>query len=295
MEKSCSRCNKKKNSALFEDKWGKETKTCKPCRDWRLDYMMKKGYMKGTGYKVVEHKFLDGEEFKKCSKCKIFQALETFSKSKTKSDGLRSQCKICVKAGKQTEDEKIKTAARNKKYYQEHSEQLKQKSSEWYQNNKEKSLERSYAYNKKRRLIDPSFRVSRNLRCRLHNALRSQRALKSGLSFDLIGCSLSFFMKYLEEKFDSEMTWGNYGQDGWHIDHIKPCSKFNLLDEEEQKLCFHYLNLQPLWGDDNIIKSDNWTDEQDVEWKEITMKGREIIFDGENYEMFSLEKFHNTV
>ena len=48
------------------------------------------------------------------------------------------------------------------------------------------------------------------------------------------------------------MTWENHGE--WHIDHIKPCSSFNLIDIEEQKQCFHYSNLQPLWKIDNLTK-----------------------------------------
>jgi len=44
----------------------------------------------------------------------------------------------------------------------------------------------------------------------------------------------------------------------WHIDHIRPCSSFNFINEEEQKACFHYSNLQPLWAEDNIKKSDKW-------------------------------------
>ena len=49
------------------------------------------------------------------------------------------------------------------------------------------------------------------------------------------------------------MNWDNYGQ--WHIDHIRPCASFNLLDPIEQKICFHYTNLQPLWAEDNLKKS----------------------------------------
>jgi len=52
------------------------------------------------------------------------------------------------------------------------------------------------------------------------------------------------------------MTWKNYGE--WHVDHIKPCAKFNLIIDKEQKRCFHYSNLQPLWAKDNIKKSDNY-------------------------------------
>jgi hypothetical protein len=52
------------------------------------------------------------------------------------------------------------------------------------------------------------------------------------------------------------MTWQNYGYYGWHIDHIKPCASFDLRKPSEQRKCFHYSNLQPLWAKDNLQKSD---------------------------------------
>ena len=48
------------------------------------------------------------------------------------------------------------------------------------------------------------------------------------------------------------MTWDNYGK--WHIDHIKPCASFDMSIEKEQKKCFNYLNLQPLWAAQNFSK-----------------------------------------
>ena len=51
------------------------------------------------------------------------------------------------------------------------------------------------------------------------------------------------------------MTWQNHTVTGWHIDHIMPCSNFDLSKPEQQKECFHYTNLQPLWYDENIRKS----------------------------------------
>jgi hypothetical protein len=54
------------------------------------------------------------------------------------------------------------------------------------------------------------------------------------------------------------MTWENHGK--WHIDHIKPCASFDLSIPEQQKLCFNFSNLQPLWQRDNLCKKDkqNW-------------------------------------
>ena len=69
---------------------------------------------------------------------------------------------------------------------------------------------------------------------------------------ELIGCSTSELMIHLESKFKEGMTWENHGE--WHIDHIKAIAKFNLLNDDEQKKCFHWSNLQPLWAEENIVK-----------------------------------------
>ena len=56
------------------------------------------------------------------------------------------------------------------------------------------------------------------------------------------------------------MTWDNYEYYGWHIDHIIPCSSFDLTDPEQQRLCCHYTTLQPLWWHENLAKNAklNW-------------------------------------
>lgn len=35
---------------------------------------------------------------------------------------------------------------------------------------------------------------------------------------------------------------------------IKPRASFNLTDPDQQKQCFHYRNMQPLWAKDNRDK-----------------------------------------
>ena len=68
----------------------------------------------------------------------------------------------------------------------------------------------------------------------------------------LCGCSLEKLKQHLESQFTEGMTWDNKGD--WHVDHIKPCASFDLTNPEEQKKCFHYTNLQPLWALDNMKK-----------------------------------------
>jgi hypothetical protein len=68
----------------------------------------------------------------------------------------------------------------------------------------------------------------------------------------------------LEDQFEDGMAWENHGE--WHIDHRRPCSSFDLVNEEEQRMCFHHTNLQPMWGAENISKSDSF-DEDSFEWE----------------------------
>lgn len=96
-----------------------------------------------------------------------------------------------------------------------------------------------------------SDKIKQNLRVRIRKCIKR----KSDSSMELIGCSIEDLCVYLESKFTNGMTWANYGPKGWHIDHIIPCSSFDLLDPDEQKKCFHYTNLQPLWATTEIAMS----------------------------------------
>lgn len=72
----------------------------------------------------------------------------------------------------------------------------------------------------------------------------------------LIGCDLKTLKNHLQSKFKPGMTWDNRGR--WEIDHIKPCAKFDLKKIIEQKKCFHFLNLQPLWKTEKRQKKDKY-------------------------------------
>ena len=84
--------------------------------------------------------------------------------------------------------------------------------------------------------------------------MKNNASGKAYSTMELIGCTIEEVRTFLEAEFEEGMTWEN--QDEWHIDHIRPCASFNLEDPEEQKKCFHWTNLQPLWAADNLAKSD---------------------------------------
>lgn len=73
----------------------------------------------------------------------------------------------------------------------------------------------------------------------------------------LVGYSLQDLIKHLERRFDSKMTWDNYGKKGWHIDHITPLAAFfyTSYDDPDFKRCWALDNLQPLWEKDNLSKN----------------------------------------
>lgn len=143
-----------------------------------------------------------------------------------------------------------------KKQYLKHPNKQKVYKRERYLNDKKHCIEINKKCARKRYHTNPSFRLGCLLRTRVWRVLKEQSAAKYQKFNDYIGCSTKELKEYIEAKFQPNMTWDNYGE--WHIDHIKPCSSFNLADPQEQRACFHYSNLQPLWAMDNLIKADKY-------------------------------------
>ena len=130
------------------------------------------------------------------------------------------------------EANKEKLLAYGKKYRKEHPDKLNQ-------------------YYKNRRVTDIEFQLKCNLRQRLRSALKGKS--KSAHTMELLGCTIEELKKHLQKSFKEGMNFENYGE--WHIDHIIPCDAFDLSNQVQQKKCFNYKNLQPLWAEDNLKKS----------------------------------------
>lgn len=109
-------------------------------------------------------------------------------------------------------------------------------------------------YIRKRRRTDPEFKLLSNLRKRVWDSIvRDAGAKKSASTSKLLGSTIPEFRAHLESQFRPGMTWENYGP-VWHIDHIKPCAKFDLLDPAQQRECFNFKNQQPLFAVENLAK-----------------------------------------
>jgi hypothetical protein len=153
-----------------------------------------------------------------------------------------------------------------KEYYKTHKEHIKEYNKKYSKTHKEEINKRL----RDRYKNEPNYRMSFVLRARFRQALKSQKTKKTTSVFKLTSCSIAFLRDYLSDQFEEGMTWKNQGE--WHIDHRKPCARFNFVNDEEQLKCFHYTNLQPLWGPENMGKSDTF-DEATFEYSWIEGEG----------------------
>jgi hypothetical protein len=173
--------------------------------------------------------------------------------------------------------------AKGKEYYKANREEKLVKRKEYYNANRQEILtknkspeararQRTLEYHEKvnarmrhRRKINSKFNIISRLRLRIYMALKTQGAKKFTSTMDLIGCSPEFLTKHLEKQIKPGTKREDY-----HVDHIIPCALFDLTKEEEQKMCFHWTNLQLLLGPANMSKGD------DVFWSGQVYKPDEV-------------------
>ena len=201
------------------------------------------------------------DKFKNCTNCgkKLEKNTSNF-RYKSKKKGILTFRSVCRPCERKLYSEFIKTphgkkikAKRDKRY--KSSPKGRAADKRYYDKNQPVLMKKSVARRALKRKIDPHTKIRDNLSLRMRLALKEQNLTKRNTTADLVGCSIPFLKEYLEKKFKKGMTWKNQGRFGWHIDHIVPCSKFDLSDPDQQKKCFNYKNLQPLWAKENILKS----------------------------------------
>ncbi len=194
---------------------------------------------------------IDLEGRRKCPVCQDFIAKDNFHQGS-------SACKLCTSkrrykyVSKEEQNKRLNDAYPKhrekrltyaKKYREDNIEKVTENLKKWKQNNP--------TYKKDKWKSDINFRVKENLRGRFYKAIKGLS--KSDSVTELVGCTIEDLKLYLSNLFVDDMSWDNYGS--WHIDHKKPCALFDLSIPSEQKECFHYSNLQPLWAIDNLIKN----------------------------------------
>ena len=162
---------------------------------------------------------------KLCSICNNEKTLDNFYIAKCKGT-IRSMCKEC-----NSDKRKI-----------------------YYQNNREKTIKQTNKYKVERMKTDIEFKLEQRLRNRIYIAFKSQCNKKTNRTWKYIECSSNYFKKWIEFQLYDNMTFENYGK-YWHIDHVKPCSSFDLSNLKEVNECFNWKNLRPYKKEKNLQKS----------------------------------------
>jgi hypothetical protein len=158
----------------------------------------------------------------------------------------------------------------DKKWRDNNKEYMSNKSKTWYEQNKEyrKEYLKEYReknidnirktkrdYERNRKASDPLYKLISNFRTAIYQVLKESNVEKNGHYFDILGYTPEELINHLEKQFTEGMTWDNYGE--FHVDHKLPISSFNIkeIGDEEFMRCWCLDNLQPMWGEENIRKS----------------------------------------
>ena len=239
-EKFCKYCNLIKKIEDFNKCSYRSDKLQYRCRQ------CEKKYKKNNKEKIKQRMKL----YHQCPEIKKLRKLnyiKYYSKNKEK---------IWQYTRKWEKENRIKNNLRRQRKYNENPELNAKKAKEKRYRNIDYYRKYQREWMKRKRQENPRYAIEHRLRSRVSTALKRQGAGKKAYkTTDLLGCEIDFFIKYIESLFTEGMNWEKLKNKEIEIDHILPCCQFNLLDENEQKKCFHYTNLQPIWKKDHIIKS----------------------------------------
>jgi hypothetical protein len=219
---------------------------------------------------------------KKCKKCNILKAIESFHKDKSRKDGLLDWCKNCkiqsrIEWSKENKDKdsiskkryvikhNAELSIKRKKFIEENPQYFALKAKEYRLRHRENISIKRKENDKNKRQIDPFYKLRRATSNSISSAIVKRGYTKKSKTQLMLGCDWAFFKNYIESRFLPGMTWQNYGIGGWSIDHICPCAQ--AQNEEELIKLQHYTNLEPSFN--NFVKSDKATIEAILKCKEI--------------------------
>jgi hypothetical protein len=201
-----------------------KSKVCRTCkRNLTLDNY-------GPRYKhckdCVEKRITFTE--KSCSGCGVTKPLSDFPERKDSMTGVRNLCKNCIVSYRKPINQKYR------------------------KNNRARINEYGKAYHKARLATDDLYRAKVTARDVVRKAIAKMGYRKGSRTEEILGCSYSDFKAHMESMFREGMGWHNRGE--WHVDHVVPLSSGRT--ESEVLALNRYTNLQPLWGLENMSKSD---------------------------------------
>jgi len=258
-KKRCSNCNVIKNFNEFhKNKTSSDSLSsyCKLCRNKKN----REASIKSPSSKEMKAETEKKRLFKngkiRCNKCNIVKNISGFGKAKTRKNGLKSICRVCVKNVKKiyTKNNKKKIKDYAKEYNEINKDKLKEKRDEkkeerviygkkHREKNKEKINDRIKLYTKSRRKTDSLYRLKLSVKS---SVKRHIKGFKSKKTTEIIGQDYKEFQDYLGAEY----------QEGTHLDHIIPISW--AINKDEIYTLNHYSNFQILTAEENMAKSNKY-------------------------------------
>lgn len=161
---------------------------------------------------------------------------------------------------KYREKNKEKLTENHKKWSKKNREHLNYYHQIWREKNINKHRENKRNYEKNRKSTDPLYKLISNFRTAIYTVLKENNVKKYGHYFKILQYTPEELIVHLENQFTDGMTWDNYGR--WHVDHKQPITSFKIkeMGDDEFMKCWSLDNLQPLWGEENVRKSNKFLD-----------------------------------
>lgn len=234
--KKCRDCNEIKLADKFIRKQSNQCKDCrnKKRRKHQNDLFDKDGNEIAIGYK-------------RCRECGEVKLENQFRKN-------RRKCHDCEKEYGRNYNNNNKHI--RDKWTSENNEIV----AELHHNNYEKNKEQIRQIERNRYNNEKDYKIRVNNKSSL-NKLLNNVVNNNSSKAKFLGTPIKLIKDWIEFQFDDEMTWDNKGT-YWHIDHVIPINKFDILNPTEHNLCFDWKNIMPVTCEYNMNKKDKLDQEQ---------------------------------
>jgi len=240
---ACSKCGENKT----KDKFIKNKNICKDCRNIRSKEL----------YKSIE---VDPNSYQECNTCHQTKPLTEIVKDRI----ICKNCNNSKRRNKYSSDEEHRLKLIQQASVFKHNKVIERqqlKLEEIGEDNKKCSVcftiknKCKFRYNRLKcrdcERDDPVDKFKRNIRSRIWIALKKNKELHT---IQYLGISSPDYLQWMVT-YNEKYTLDNHGNNGWHIDHVIPLSKFNLDNIDEQMIAFNWRNTMPLSAKDNLSKN----------------------------------------
>jgi hypothetical protein len=239
------------------------TYSCKECiKKYRVLNKEKiKDYNNKNKDKYKKYALENKERIKKYKIKYYKENLENIKQYKKKYSSKNFK-KIKHERQKYYENNKEKIKKYQKNYKINNKEKIKLRDEKYRKLNKDSIRERAKLYRRRWR-EDTQNKLNEIMSNAIYKQLKDKSISKNRLEwFKIVNYSAEDLKKHLENLFDENMDWSNYGS-YWHIDHIKPKRLFifNSVHQQEFKDCWALTNLRPLSAKENLQKGGKYSDD----------------------------------